>query len=203
MLLSTTAWCFYALSVPNMYIFAANAPGVLASLAYVLLTLPLIPHAAPQRAAVQLVLVAGAAFKLCLWGAIVASGCDAASRSFALGLYGSLLCVLMFAAPLSTMATVIASANAASIYAPLTAAQCVNCGTWTFYGFAIGDIWVWGPNACGLVLGLVQVALKLVYPSSASSGAAAAAAARPNDDDVRRRLKDLAAASDDNDDSFA
>lgn len=40
---------------------------------------------------------------------------------------------------------------------------------WTTYGvFAAKDIFVWGPNGTGLILGLVQLALKLVYPSKAA-----------------------------------
>lgn len=40
-----------------------------------------------------------------------------------------------------------------------------NCGTWAVYGIAINDPWVWVPNLAGLILGLLQLALKLVYPS--------------------------------------
>ena len=59
--------------------------------------------------------------------------------------------------------------DSASIYAPLTLAQVANCATWTGYGFAIGDLWVWGPNLTGLILGLLQLALKLVYPAKAAA----------------------------------
>ena len=58
------------------------------------------------------------------------------------------------------------TSNAASIYTPMTVAQCVNCGTWTLYGFAVQDVWVWGPNSTGFFLGLAQVALKLSFPSN-------------------------------------
>ena len=85
-------------------------------------------------------------------------------RSKALGFYGSLICVILFASPLSTMREVIAAKSSATIYAPLTLAQVANCATWTGYGFAIGDLWVWGPNLTGLLLGLMQLALKLVFP---------------------------------------
>ena len=61
-------------------------------------------------------------------------------RCFILGAYGSALCVLLFASPLSTMFEVLSSANAASIYAPLTATQCANCAMWTIYGLGIGDV---------------------------------------------------------------
>lgn len=36
----------YSLSVPNVYIFAANSPGCVASVVYYVTTLPLIP---PQQ----------------------------------------------------------------------------------------------------------------------------------------------------------
>ena len=35
---------------------------------------------------------------------------------------------------------------------------------WTVYGLAIGDVWVYGPNGTGLVLGLIQLMLVLLYP---------------------------------------
>ena len=64
------------------------------------------------------------------------------------------------------MRTVIAPRASSSIYAPMTAAQCVNCMLWTVYGIAAAhDIFVWGPNLTGLILGLLQLVLKLCYPS--------------------------------------
>jgi hypothetical protein len=39
--------------------------------------------------------------------------------------------------------------------------------SWTVYGvFAAKDIFVWGPNGIGLFLGLVQLALKILFPSN-------------------------------------
>ena len=164
MVLSTTAWIFYGLSVPNPFIAASNIPGGIASVAYTVYLLPLIPHEHKRRP-IQQLLVTGTSVALLLWCSLVFGGATAASRSHFLGLYGSLLCVLLFASPLSTVRLVLHTRNAASIYAPLTIAQCVNCATWTFYGFAVGDQWVWGPNATGLALGLVQVLLKAAFPS--------------------------------------
>ena len=37
---------------------------------------------------------------------------------------------------------------------------------WTVYGLSIGDVWVYGPNGTGLALGLAQLLLKLLYPST-------------------------------------
>jgi len=171
MVLSTTVWVMYGLSVANPFIFAANAPGCIASVGYYIVTLPLIPQSASDtRRSMQTIVVAGAAFTVGLWGVLVFSGCPPATRSFYLGLYGSILCVAMFASPLSTVALVVATSDSSSIYAPLALAQVLNCGTWTAYGFAIGDIWVWGPNGCGLGLGLLLVMLKLSYPDRPTGG---------------------------------
>ena len=165
MVVSTTAWISYALSVPNPYITASNLPGAVAAVAYLVFTLPLMPReAAAERRTVQLIAVAGTAALLVLWSYLVLGGLAAEERSKALGFYGSLICVILFASPLSTMREVIAAKSSATIYAPLTLAQVANCATWTGYGFAIGDLWVWGPNLTGLLLGLMQLALKLVFP---------------------------------------
>ena len=168
MVLSTNAWICYALAVPNGFILCSNLPGAIASVAFVVITLPLIPReAVATRFQVQLVLVVGTGASLSLWTCLIFYQLDHAARCFWLGAYGSALCVLLFASPLSTMREVLATSNAASIYAPLTIAQCTNCLMWTIYGFSIGDVWVWGPNSTGLGLGVVQLTLKLVFPSRA------------------------------------
>ena len=58
-----------------------------------------------------------------------------------------------------------------ALYAP----QVCNCGAWSIYGLSIGDVWVYGPNLTGLLLGLAQLALKLSYPSAAAAAAVARA----------------------------
>ena len=129
MVCSTVAWISYALSVPNMYILVSNLPGAVAAFAYVALLLPLIPRdARDDRVAVQAVLIGGAAAMLLVWSALVAGEFAAKDRSFWLGAYGSAICIVLFASPLSTAQRVVASGDASSIYLPLTAAQV--CITW-------------------------------------------------------------------------
>jgi hypothetical protein len=44
--------------------------------------------------------------------------------------------------------------------------QSLNCALWTLYGFvATRDVYVWGPNLTGFILGLSQLALKVLFPS--------------------------------------
>lgn len=166
MVLSTNAWMCYALSVPNIFITMSNLPGAVAAVAFVSITMPLIPRAdSKTRLQVQAVLITGTAVMLCLWTWIIFNHTSRANRSWLLGAYGSAICVLLFASPLSTMGEVLATRNAASIYPPLTAMQVTNCAMWTVYGLGIGDIWVYGPNGTGLLLGLVQLVLVCSFPS--------------------------------------
>jgi len=165
MVVSTNAWMCYALSVPNKFIMLSNLPGAVAAVGFIVVTLPLIPRSdGRSRIQVQAVLVLGTAIMLCLWSGLIFGGASHAQRTFVLGAYGSAICVLLFASPLSTMGEVIATRNSVSIYAPLTATQVTNCLMWTVYGLAIGDVWVYGPNGAGLALGLVQLFLKVIYP---------------------------------------
>ena len=84
------------------------------------------------------------------------------------------------------MRQIITSRDASSVYAPMTAAQCLNCGLWTFYGvFAIGDVFVAIPHAVRLVLAVVHALVhtpwgaqiirwcSTVYASAQRSGGAA------------------------------
>ncbi len=168
MCLSTIAWISYALAVPDAYIVCSNLPGAIGAVWFITVLLPIIPRDR-DRTAVQGVLTLGAAAQLMLWTVLVLSGVSHATRLYALGSWGSIICIGLFASPLSTVRTIMRTSNAASIYAPLTATQCANCLMWTIYGSSIGDMWVWGPNSAGLALGLAQLALKLSYPSSPQS----------------------------------
>lgn len=165
MVIGTTSWLGYALSAGNPWIAATNVPGALLAIGTFVALLPLM-RPGRQLQQVQATVVGGSLCTISLWTYLIFSGASAATRSGALGTYASAICVLLFASPLSTISRVIRTGNAASILAPLTAAQCLNCLLWTTYGvFAARDVFVWGPNGTGLILGLAQLALKVCFRS--------------------------------------
>lgn len=183
MAVSTISWMCYSLVVANGFIVASNLPGAVASFAFVAISLPLIPtEDTSARRNVTIVLSGGAAALLALWTYFVFAKVEHERLVFLLGAFASVICVLMFASPLSTVREVVATANAASIYGPLTATQCTNCAMWTVYGLSIGDVWVYGPNGTGLALGLAQLLLKVLYPSIATEPRARKDQ-HPSDDD--------------------
>jgi len=168
-LLSTIAWLMYAFSVPNPWVVASNLPGACAAIAAMTMTLPLM-KGSKQLLAVQSTLVGGTLINLSLWSYLIFSGMAPAARSRMLGLYASAFFIILAASPLSTIQKVVATKDSASIYAPMTVAQCVNSGLWSVYGFfGAKDVFVWGPNVTGLGLGLLQLLLKLVFPSSSEA----------------------------------
>jgi len=163
--LSTVAWLQYGLASANPFVVASNLPGVAAAVAGLVLMLPLMAGA-PALGLVQAIFVGGCTAIVGLWTWLVFSGMSALARAGALGLFASFLFVVLCTSPLASMRSIIASKDSSSIYAPMTFAQCVNCGLWTFYGFvAANDVFVWGPNLTGLLLGFAQLSLKIIFPS--------------------------------------
>lgn len=163
MLLSTVSWVGYGLAVPNGYIVASNIVGVPLSMWYVVSVLPLTPPGT-YRAMLERLVVGGAAL-LALEYALLRFLVEEPDRPGVMGFCATVICCFLFASPLSTIAEVLREGDSSSILAHLAIAQTCNCGLWTFYGIAVGDIWVWGPNTLGLALGVGQLALRAIYPS--------------------------------------
>ena len=166
--LSSWAWLQYGLSVPDPYIVAGNLPALTAAVYGLLMMLPLMHEKAHARALrlVVRIFVGGCLVTFCLWSYLIFAKVENSERSSTLGSYATFIFIVLAASPLSSMQSVIAERDATSIYAPMTVAQCVNCMLWTVYGLAAAhNVFVWGPNLTGLVLGLMQLALKLCFPS--------------------------------------
>ena len=126
MVLSVFAWLCYGLTVSNPWIVASNLPGAAAVLATFVTLLPLMGRDHKALAACQSTFVGGAMATLGLWTFAVFGGVSAALRAKLIGYFASAIFVVLAASPLSTIRTVLAERNSASIYAPLTAAQCAN-----------------------------------------------------------------------------
>ena len=82
----------------------------------------------------------------------------------AIGQAAVVVCIALFASPLSTLQTVVQTKSAASIPLPFTLASVLACFLWSVTGFLqLHDLNVIVPNTLGLISGLAQVSLKLVY----------------------------------------
>ena len=73
--------------------------------------------------------------------------------------------LLYYAAPLSTIVSVVKTKSAKSINLPLACAQCVNGLLWLGYGLAVSDLFIWIPNAVGACTGALLIFLLFIYRS--------------------------------------
>jgi Sugar efflux transporter for intercellular exchange len=78
--------------------------------------------------------------------------------------------VIFFAAPLKTIRTVVEQRNSISIHYETMVMNWVNTSFWIAYGCARRDIVILLPNATGLMLGLAQGVLCMIYPRQSHTG---------------------------------
>lgn len=84
------------------------------------------------------------------------------------GLIVNINLIVFYGAPLQTMQTVIATNNSDSIHVPTMMMNWLNTTFWIGYGIARQDAVIIVPNTIGLILGLAQGVLRLMYPSRPS-----------------------------------
>lgn len=163
MAVASMCWLVYGLSIRNPFVTLSNLPGCVAAIWYVTAVLPLLKGS--QLETMQNTVVVLSAITVSLWTYLSLSIKPIAQVQSTLGLFASGLFIILSGSPLSTIKTVMSTRNAGSILSSLTIAQVTNTALWSVYGLAIKDKFVYGPNLAGLGFGLVQLVLKLVFPS--------------------------------------
>ena len=169
---SSLAWLVYGIIVQDPYVTLSNIGGTIASMGYIVGLLPLLASASSSSSSsqdqnhnnntnlvllrqTQYVLMAGVSMSLLLWtylGLTVMGVAPPFVLSIeevgsVLGIFASILFILLSASPLSTIRTVITTKSSKSILGPFMIAQCLNTSLWTMYGLAIKNKFVWGPNS--------------------------------------------------------
>lgn len=89
-------------------------------------------------------------------------------RKFVIGVAVNLNLIFFYAAPLSTILTVIRTKSSSSIHILTMIMNTVNSLFWCIYSFAIQDYYILIPNGLGFLFGLVQIVLYLCYQQSDS-----------------------------------
>mmetsp|Transcript_17365 Transcript_17365/g.40385 ORF Transcript_17365/g.40385 Transcript_17365/m.40385 type:complete len:272 (-) Transcript_17365:200-1015(-) len=88
-------------------------------------------------------------------------------RKQVIGIAVNINLVFFYGAPLSSMLTVIKTRSSASIHFLTMAMNTVNAFFWCVYSLAIQDYYILIPNGLGLLFGMVQLLLYSVFPRSA------------------------------------
>ena len=86
-----------------------------------------------------------------------------------IGILVNINLIFFYGAPLQTMKTVFETKSSNSIHTPTVTMNVINAIFWISYGLAKNDIIIYGPNGIGLLLGITQGTLCLIYSSSSSS----------------------------------
>lgn len=103
---------------------------------------------------------------------LAATGLDKSMASKIIGKLGVIVCMVLFASPLSALKDVIATKSASSIPLPFTLACMLNCFLWSVVGvFDMKDFNIYFPNILGLLSSIAQFALKLMYGNGSNPGA--------------------------------
>lgn len=79
------------------------------------------------------------------------------------GFTANAILLMYYAAPLSTIITVLSTKSAATLHWPLAVMQIFNGGLWLGYGLAINDPFVWVPNGVGACTGILLTTLIIVF----------------------------------------
>ncbi|ETO37050.1 hypothetical protein RFI_00013 [Reticulomyxa filosa] len=84
-----------------------------------------------------------------------------------LGLVGSVTSVTLMASPLACIQQVLQDKNTNSMPFPISLAMTFNGFSWFCYGwFVTGDPFIYAPSGLGLLAGMAQLSLFVIYPSS-------------------------------------
>jgi uncharacterized protein with PQ loop repeat len=142
MLWNCMGWALYSFLMEKGggYLFIANCTG-LVGLYYVPLCYRLATPAVCRK--MELLFVGCGVVLAALGGVIQYS--DAEPKQV-LGVYASVVNYLLLLSPLSVIANVIRTRNVAQFDPPYVIATIVVCAAWLFYGAALGDWNIGGPN---------------------------------------------------------
>ncbi|KAG7363308.1 sugar efflux transporter [Nitzschia inconspicua] len=172
-------WTAYGILLQQSKLWATNGIGLILGLIYFLQFIKFSPPKAPtlpgsirQHAQAVSVIVFGT-FGWCAKCYLTSQKVSSwpAQAAKLVGNAAVVLCLVMFASPLSALKTVLKTKSAKSIPLPFTLATVLNCFLWAVAGLKdFHDFNVYFPNLVGLGLGLTQVGLKLVYGDGPKSG---------------------------------
>mmetsp|Transcript_17187 Transcript_17187/g.37540 ORF Transcript_17187/g.37540 Transcript_17187/m.37540 type:complete len:248 (+) Transcript_17187:13-756(+) len=147
-------WAFYGIGKGYPSVFAANLVCALGGL---FSTAIYVKYSTMNRSTAGLLIAAA--------GVILYSLYLTVEGSFeTLGIIGDVFAVLLCAAPLGTVSTVISERSTASMPFAISCATWVNAMVWLSYGYGVeNDLYIYLPNIFGLALTSAQMALFAIY----------------------------------------
>jgi len=87
-------------------------------------------------------------------------------KKFVVGVVVNLDLIFFYAAPLSTIMTVLRTKNSSSIHGWTMVLNTVNAVFWSIYSLAIQDYYILIPNGLGFLFGILQMVMYMIYRQS-------------------------------------
>ncbi|WVZ56918.1 hypothetical protein U9M48_007384 [Paspalum notatum var. saurae] len=168
-LLSAMLWLYYALLSMDVLLLSINAIACVIESVYLAIYLVYAP-----RDAMAFTLKLLCSMNMGLFGAMVAflQSCVQGQRRVSIaGGVGAAFALAVFVAPLTIIRQVIRTKSVEFMPFWLSLFLTISAVVWFFYGLLMKDFYVAMPNVLGLLFGLAQMALHLVYRNPKKSGA--------------------------------
>ncbi|KAJ1297148.1 hypothetical protein BS78_01G355700 [Paspalum vaginatum] len=169
-LLSAMLWLYYALLSMDVLLLSINAIACVIESVYLAIYLVYAP-----RDAMAFTLKLLCSMNMGLFGAMVAflQSCVEGQRRVSIaGGVGAAFALAVFVAPLTIIRQVIRTKSVEFMPFWLSLFLTISAVVWFFYGLLMKDVYVAMPNVLGLLFGLAQMALHLVYRKNPSKSGA-------------------------------
>ena len=152
------AWCVYGIVGNEPALLRVNAIGVGFALFYfaVFLTYAVGAH---RRNLVAALLGAGLGLSLLFTALIVGPGLATPTRILALGYVAMSANVVMYASPIAAIRNAWTRMDPDALPLLLTTASTLCSISWLAYGLLTSNLFVWAPNAAGVLLSVIQIGL--------------------------------------------
>lgn len=156
------AWVGYGIVNKDAYVFLANDPGILLGMFYTLSAYGYADIKTRNRLTALMLLfgvaLSGVAFS------VAAMPMSKNEKMLMWGITANVVLLIYYSAPLTTVKEVLVTRSSSSLYWPLCMMNVLNGLLWVGYGRATHNSFIWVPNAVGAALGLLQLALCLIFP---------------------------------------
>ncbi|CAM9901294.1 unnamed protein product [Phaeothamnion confervicola] len=164
------SWMVFSAVVLDYFVFWANFPGFLLGTFYTATALAAVDLTEVQLNLLRttLVLCLGLDHLGLMLAFITFDGDDTAQSNVA-GWICIIQLVTFYAAPLSTLRTVLKTRDSSYFDLRLAVVCCINGATWVAYGFYEDDAFLWGPNAVGVLNGAIQITCCCLFPQVGDS----------------------------------
>ena len=107
-----------------------------------------------------------------------------------IGQVGLFINLAMYASPLAAMKVVLQTKSSEALPLPLTLASLISCISWSVTGyFDMHDIYVYGPPVLGVLCGILQLSLKILYGENSTQSTKLSPALNSRDVVLKKKKK--------------